>query len=79
MATLILVFKRIGVEDKPKCGTFYSHSNAETVTVSYIDDNLFRSIYTTVISDMQIFSKRCRLDYLYKSQSIILTFQSITP
>ena len=67
MTTLVLVFKRIGVEDKPKWDTFYSHSNAEIVSVSYIDDNLFRSIYTTVISDMQIFSNRCRLDYLYKS------------
>ena len=67
MTTLVLVFKKIGVEDKPKCDTFYSHSNVETVNVSYTDDNLFRSIYTTVISDIQIFSKRCRLDYLYKS------------
>ena len=67
MTTLVLVFKKIGVEDKPKCDTFYSHSNVETVNVSYIDDNLFRSIYTTVISDIQISSKRCRLDYLYKS------------
>ena len=63
MTTLVLVFKKIGVEDKPKCDTFYSHSNVETVNVSYIDDNLFRSIYTTVISDIQIFS----LDYLHKS------------
>ena len=54
MATLVLVLKKIESEDKIKYDTFYSHSKAETIiNESDIDDNVFKSIYTTVILNIQ--------------------------
>ena len=52
MTTLVLMFKKIESEDKTKCDT-YSNSKAEiTVNESDIND-VFQSIYTTVISNIQ--------------------------
>ena len=52
VTTLVLMFKKIESEDKTKCDT-YSNSKAEiTVNESDIDD-VFQSIYTTVISNIQ--------------------------
>ena len=54
VATLVLVLKKIEREDKTKYDTFYSHSKAETIiNESDIDDNVFKSTYTTVISNIQ--------------------------
>ena len=54
VATLVLVLKKIESEDKIKYDTFYSHSKAETIiNESDIDDNVLKSIYTTVISSIQ--------------------------
>ena len=52
----VLVLKKIESEDKTKCDTFYSHSKAKTIiNQSAIDYNVFKSIYTTVISSIQNF------------------------
>ena len=49
VATLVLVFKKVDSRDKIKYSTFHSSSKGEiTINESYIDD-LFQSIYTTII------------------------------
>ena len=53
VTTLPLVLKKIESEGKTKYDTFYLHSKAETIiNESDIDDNVFKSIYTTVISNI---------------------------
>ena len=52
VTTLVLVFKNIESEDKAKFGNFYSSSKGEkTINDSDIDD-VFKSIYTTTISNI---------------------------
>ena len=56
MKTLVLVLKKIESEDKTKYDTFHSHSKAETIiNESDIDDNVLKSVYITVISNIQKF------------------------
>ena len=53
VTTLVLVFKKIESEDKTKYDTFCSNSKAEIfINESNIDD-VFESIYTTIISNIQ--------------------------
>ena len=48
------MFKRIESEDKAKYDTFYSNSKAEIIiNISDIDD-LFQSMYTIIIPNIQI-------------------------
>ena len=43
-------------DDKTKYDTFYSNSKAETIiNEREIDDDVFKSIYTTIISNIQKF------------------------
>ena len=50
VTTLVLVFKRIESEDQTNYDTFYSNSKSEiAINESDIDD-VFQSIYTTVIT-----------------------------
>ena len=54
MTILVLVLKKMESKDKTKYDIFYSHSKAETViNESDIDDNVFKSFYTTVVSSIQ--------------------------
>ena len=53
MTTLVLVFKKIESENKTKYETFYSNSKAEIMINESDIDNLFKSIYTTIISNIQ--------------------------
>ena len=53
MTTLVLVFKKIESEDKTKYDTFYSHSKAEIIINESDIDDIFKSIYTTIISNTQ--------------------------
>ena len=53
VATLILVFKKIESEDKTKYDTFYSNSKAGVFTNESNIDDIFQSIYTTIISNIQ--------------------------
>ena len=56
MTTLVLVLKKIESEDKTKYDTSYSHSKLEKIIEeSDIDDNIFKSIYTTVKSKTKKF------------------------
>ena len=52
MTTLVLVFKKIE-SDKTMYDIFYSNSNAETVTNESEIDDVFQSIYTTIIRNIQ--------------------------
>ena len=52
-ATLALVFKKIASEYKTKYEAFYSHTKAETIINESDIDNVFKSIYTTIISNIQ--------------------------
>ena len=53
MTKLVLVLKKIESADKTKYDTFYSHSKSETfINESDIND-AFKSIYTTIISNIQ--------------------------
>ena len=53
MATLVLVFKMLESDDKTKYDTFYSHSKAEIIINDSDIDDVFKSVYTTVISNIQ--------------------------
>ena len=53
MTKLVLVLKKIESEDKRKYDTFYSHSIAETVINESDIDDIFESIYTTIISKIK--------------------------
>ena len=53
VTALVLVFKKIEREDKTKYDTFYSHSKAETIINETDIDDVFQSIYTTIISNIQ--------------------------
>ena len=53
VTTLVLVFKKSENEDKTKCDIFNSHSNAETVINKRDIDDVFKSIYITIISNIQ--------------------------
>ena len=53
MTTLVLVFKKIESEDKTKFDNFYLSSKAEIIINESDTDNVFKSIYTTVITNIQ--------------------------
>ena len=64
VATPALVLKNIESEDKTKYDTFYLHSKAERIINESDIDDVFKSIYTTIISNIhKIFRKSFRLDY----------------
>ena len=62
VTTIILVFKKIENDIKTKYDTFYSNSKAKIIISESDIDDLFESIYTTIISNIQKFRKRARLD-----------------
>ena len=53
MATLVLVLTKIESEDKTKYDNFYSSSKAEIIINASDIDNVFQSIYTTIITNIQ--------------------------
>ena len=55
VTTIVLVFKKIEKDDKTKYDTFYSSSKAEIIINETDIDDVFQSIYTTIISNMQNF------------------------
>ena len=64
VTTPALVLKNIESENKTKYDTFYSHSKAERIINESDIDDVFKSIYTTIISNIhKIFRKSFRLDY----------------
>ena len=58
------MFKKIESEDKTKYDSFHSNSKAEIIINKSDIDDVFKSIYTTVILNIKkIFRKRCRLGH----------------
>ena len=53
MTTLVLVFKKIESEDKTKFENFYSSSKAETIINENDIDDVFQSVCTTIITNIQ--------------------------
>ena len=53
MNTLILVFKKIESEDKTKYDDCYSNSKAKIIINESDSDDVFKSIYTTIIANIQ--------------------------
>ena len=53
MTTLVLVSKKSENEDKTKYDTFNSHSKAETIINKSDIDDVFKSIYITIIPNIQ--------------------------
>ena len=53
MATLVFVFKKTESQDKTKYDNFYSSSKAETITSERDIDDVFKSIYATVIKSIK--------------------------
>ena len=53
MTTLVLVFKKIESKDKTKYDNFYSSSNAEIIINESDINDMFQSIYNTIITNIQ--------------------------
>ena len=52
------MFKKTENGDKTKYDTFYSNPNAEIIIKEIDIDDVFKSIYTKIISNMQIFLEK---------------------
>ena len=52
-ATIVLEFKKRQSYDKTLYSTFYSNSKAETIINESDIDDVFESIYSTIISNIQ--------------------------
>ena len=64
MKTFALVFKKIESEDKTKYDIFYSISKPEIIINESRIDDVFKSIYSTIIKkNTKTFRKGRRLDY----------------
>ena len=55
VAMLVLVFKNIESDNKTKHAVFYSNSKAEIIINENDIDDVFWSVYTTIISNIQKF------------------------
>ena len=53
VTTLFLEFENIESDDKTKYDTYYSQSKAETIINESDIDDIFESIYTTILSNIQ--------------------------
>ena len=64
VTTPVLVFKNKESEDKTKYDNFYSISKAEIIINASDIDDVFQSIYTTIIENIRTsLGKKFRLDY----------------
>ena len=64
MTTLVLVFKKIESEEETKYDTFYSSTKAEIIINENGIDDVFKSIYTTIVSNIQkSLEKMFRMDF----------------
>lgn len=57
MTTLVIEFRKLECNDATKCTYFYSNLKAETIINESNIDYVFKSIYTSIIWDIQIFEK----------------------
>ena len=59
VTALVLVFKKIESEDKTNYDNFYSSSKVEIIIDKSDIDDVFQSIYTTIIVNIQKFLGKC--------------------
>ena len=81
MTTLVLLFKKIESEDKRKYGTFYSSLKAEVIFNKSEIDDVFQSVYTTVISKIQKSlgkGSSCIIDLVLDHTIIISRYNPLT-
>ena len=52
VTTLVIVFEKKESKNKTKYGNFYSSSKTKTITNESNSDNVFQSIYTTIIENL---------------------------
>ena len=77
VATSILVFKQIESEHKIKYENFCSTSKWEIIINGTGIGDVFKSIYTTIITDIQKPFGKAQTEILIQSLIILLVFQSI--
>ena len=77
MITLVLVLQKIESKDKTKYDNFYSNSKAEIIINESDIENVFKSIYTTIISNIEKSSGKVQDGLFIQSLTMILVFQSI--
>ena len=77
VTTLALVFEKLESEDKTKFDTFYLNSKAETIINESDIYDVFQSIYTKIISNIQKSLGKAQAGLTIQSLTIILVFQSI--
>ena len=66
VAKLVLVFKKIEIDDKTKYDTFYSNSKAEIIITESDFDDVFEWIYYYFyIKYTKTFRQRFRVDYWF--------------
>ena len=53
MTTLVLVFKKIETKNKTKYDDFYSNTKAEIIINESDIDDVFQSVYTTIITNIK--------------------------
>ena len=78
VTTLVLVFKKTESKDKANYGNFYSNSKVEIIINESDIDDVFQSIYTTIITNMQKYTYiQVQPGLLTQLLIILLVFQSI--
>ena len=73
MTTLVLELEN---DNETKCSTSYSNSKAEKVINESDIDDIFESIYTTIISDIQKFLEK-GLDWIIDSIILLIFWSTI--
>ena len=53
VTTLVLVFKKIETKNKTKYDDFYSNTKAEIIINESDIDDVFQSVYTTIITNIK--------------------------
>ena len=76
VTTLVLVFKKIESEDKTKYNNFYSSSKVQIIINESDIDDVFKSIYNTITTNIQK-SLGKSSGWIVDSLIILLVFQSI--
>ena len=81
VTTLVLAFKKVESKDKTKYDNFYSSSKAEEIINESEIDDVFQSIYTKIITNIQKslgwIKEKVHVGLLIQSLIILLVFQSI--
>ena len=65
MINLVSEFQKIESADETKCSTFYSKPNAELIINEQDFDDVFESIYITVISNIEKFPGKSLIWFLH--------------